>query len=288
MDFSCRRKLGTIRYCHIRTEVPDPGAERFERHCHPHYEALYIVQGRGKFVVEGMEYPLREGMLMLLRPHEYHFMQPDPSFPYERIYINFSSADPIVDPDEMASLQAGYGAGQCYLPEAMAAGVGQQLLGLDICSEMKEQDAAALFRAGLTQLLLTLSVSSPLNEQTENALTAGVMAYLTEHLAEELRLEELAKKLYVSKYHLCRVFRSHAGVTVLEYLTAKRVAKAQALLQQGVSAADAAQRTGFSEYSTFYRAYRRITGKAPTRQRKTGKTPMSNIDNFCNSDRING
>ncbi len=266
MDFSCERKLGTVCYCHIRTEAPDPGAERFERHCHPYYEALYIVQGRGKFVVECMEYPLREGMLMLLRPHEYHFAQPDPSFPYERICMNFSSTDSIVDPDGMASLQAGYGAGQCYLPENMAAGVGQQLLGLNICRDMEEQDAAALLRAGLTQLLLTLSVSSPLNERTENALTAGVMAYLTEHLAEELRLEELSKHFYVSKYHLCRVFRSHAGVTVLEYLTAKRIARAQTLLARGVSAAEAARLTGFSEYSTFYRAYRRITGKAPTRR----------------------
>jgi len=271
MNFSCARKVGEIRYCHIRTEAPDPEAERFERHCHPCYEALYIVQGRGKFVVEGMEYSLREGMLMLLRPHEYHFVQPDPSFPYERVFVNFTSSDALIDPDKVPSLQAGYGAGQCYLPEAMAAGVGQLLLGLDICREMAERDAAALLRACLTQLLLTLSVSAPLNEQTENALTAAVMAHLTEHLTEELRLEELAKTFYVSKYHLCRVFRSHAGVTVLEYLTAKRVAKAQMLLQQGMPAADAAHCTGFSEYSTFYRAYRRIMGKSPTRQRKTGE-----------------
>lgn len=270
MDFGKTKKLGTVSFAHRRTEKPN--ADRFERHCHPGYEVLYIVDGRGKFVVEGVEYPLRAGMIMLLRPHEYHFVQPDPAFPYERICINFRADDPLVDPDGILSLQTHYGAGLCFLPDAMAVGVGEQLLGMDLCRVLEEKEAKALFCAGLTQLLLTLSVSASVDEQVENKLTAGVMAYLTEHLSEQLHLEELARIFFVSKYHLCRVFRSHAGVTVLEYLTAKRVARSQTLISQGCSAAEAARQTGFSEYSTFYRAYRRITGKAPTRKRKREKT----------------
>ena len=268
MDFGKSKKLGTVSFAHRRTEKPN--ADKFERHCHPVYEVLYIVDGRGKFVVEGVEYPLREGMIMLLRPHEYHFVQPDPAFPYERICINFRADDPLVNPGGILSLQMNYGAGLCYLPDAMAAGVGELLLGLDLCRILEEKETEALFCAGLTQLLLTLSVSAPVNEQVENKLTAGVMAYLTEHLSDQLHLEELARTFFVSKYHLCRVFRSHAGVTVLEYLTAKRIARSQTLMSQGLSAAEAARSAGFSEYSSFSRAYCRCTGKAPTRRRKTG------------------
>lgn len=266
MDFSNVRKFGASQFVHNRTE--NPSREKFERHCHPYYEALYIVEGSGKFVVEGVEYPLRSGMLMLLRPHEYHFVCPEPEHPYERVYLNFSASDSLVDPDKIAVLQVRSGLGLCFLQENMAAGVADLLLARSFYRKLEDADALSLFRAGLTQLLLTLSFSSPVDERPENPLAAGVMQYLTENLAREVCLEELAKHFFVSKYHLCRVFRNCAGVTVLEYLTAKRIAHAQALIAGGVSASEAARQSGFAEYSTFYRAFCRCTGKAPTKRRK--------------------
>ena len=268
MDFSSMRRFGVSRIVHNRTECPSQ--ERFERHCHPFYEILYIVEGTGKFVVEGVEYPLRSGMLMLLRPHEYHFVCPDPQYPYERVYLNFTPSDALVDPDGIPALQDRPGVGLCFLPEGLTAGVGDALMSRHLFSRLSDENARALFCACLTRLLLVLSASSPLDERMENALTAAVMQYLTEHLESDVSLEELAKRFFVSKYHLCRVFRNCAGVTVLEYLTAKRVARAQTLMAGGTSAAEAARQSGFSEYSTFYRAYCRCTGKAPTRRRKTG------------------
>jgi len=266
MDFFSIRRFGTSRFAHHRTE--NPAQERFERHCHPYYELLYIVEGSGKFVVEGAEYPLHSGMIMLLRPYEYHFVCPDSQYPYERVYLNFSRDDALVDPDGIPALQVRFGRGLCFLPEGLTAGVGEILQQRELYSQLNDEDAKTLFCACLTHLLLVLSLSSPMDERVENVLTAGVMQYLTEHLECDMSLEELAKQFYVSKYHLCRVFRNHAGVTVLEYLTAKRVARAQMLMAGGASAAEAARQSGFAEYSTFYRAYRRCTGKVPTGRKK--------------------
>ena len=53
MDFKQKRKCGGISFHHQRTETPDAG--EFEKHCHSNYELLLLLQGQGKFVVEGAQ-----------------------------------------------------------------------------------------------------------------------------------------------------------------------------------------------------------------------------------------
>lgn len=267
MDFKQGKKTGGISFHHQRTEKPDAG--EFDRHCHPRYELLYLLRGRGKFVVESVEYPLREGMAVLLRPYEYHYVQPDADCIYERIVVNFTpeSIDEAVRALPLMQKNDG-SAGVCFFPDGMHYGAAEPLRSLDAAMQLDEKTAALLLSAVLHQVLPLLHLSVPAASAEADPLMERVMSYLTEHLAEELSLEELANRFFLSKYHLCRTFRKHAGVTVLDYLTAKRVAMAQTLLAQGVSAAEAARQTGFAEYSTFYRAYRKHTGKSPARQRK--------------------
>ena len=55
--------MADYHYSHTRTEHPD--AASFERHCHTEYELLFVLHGRGDFIVEGTRYPLRDGTLLL-------------------------------------------------------------------------------------------------------------------------------------------------------------------------------------------------------------------------------
>lgn len=267
MDIHIQGKFQDVRFHHDRTEIPDAG--EFERHCHPNFELLLLLQGRGKFVVEGAEYPLQEGMVMLLRPYEYHYVQPERDCPYERVVVGFRAESPLGAARELGILRRADGEmGLCFLPEKTPKGILEALCSLDVCPQLEADGGEDMTRAVLTQVLLLLGLSSPVGDAEEDPLTAKVMAYLSEHLQQELHLEELARQFFVSKFHLCRAFRKHAGVTVLDYLTQKRVATAQSLLRQGVGAAEAARQTGFSDYSTFYRAYRKYTGKSPTWERR--------------------
>ena len=67
-----------------------PNLTHFRWHCHALYELLYVVQGEGKFIVEGAEYPLCPHTVLLLRPYEYHYVCPTSDTPYERYVIHFS------------------------------------------------------------------------------------------------------------------------------------------------------------------------------------------------------
>ena len=81
--------FGGASFYHSHSETPD--AKRFERHCHNNYELIYVVKGKGKYVVESAEYPLLPNTVLLLRPYEYHYVCPQSDSAYERYVFHFSS-----------------------------------------------------------------------------------------------------------------------------------------------------------------------------------------------------
>lgn len=90
-----------------------------------------------------------------------------------------------------------------------------------------------------------------------------VIAYINEHLTEELSLEELGNRFFVSKYHLSREFKAHSNKSLHQYILSKRVILAKQLMQQGVCPTDVFLRCGFREYSSFYKAFRKDTECSP-------------------------
>ena len=116
----------------------------------------------------------------------------------------------------------------------------------------------------LSEILILLSSSSPDRSSMQGEpLGLQVIRYLNAHLTDEISLDGLARRFFVSKFYLCRSFREHNGVSVLHYLTEKRVVLAKLLLEQGETAVSAASKAGFGDYSSFYRAYRKVLGVSP-------------------------
>ena len=59
------------------------------RHCHDNYEVLYVIDGTGRFMIEGTSFDIKPGTLLVIRPFEYHSMQLDLDSVYERYVIHF-------------------------------------------------------------------------------------------------------------------------------------------------------------------------------------------------------
>ena len=127
----------------------------------------------------------------------------------------------------------------------------------------------AMLQADLTRILLRLSLAEPEEAETgEDTLIPHVLEYLNLHLEQELSLDGLAQRFFVSKYYLCHAFHKHTGVSVFAYLNAKRIALAQKLLEDGEPAGTVADRVGFRNYSSFYRTFVKLTGHAPVHSRE--------------------
>lgn len=259
---------------HSATEAPD--ASEFERHTHQMFELIYVVKGKGRYVVEGAEYPLLPGTVLLLRPYEYHYVCPEKSSAYERYVIHFDAEISFESESTLACFRDDrFGAGVYFPRERLDEAVFHAIESLDAVRRFAEDDSTLLpsgtvmVRSIVTQILLLLGAARPAEPVTpQKELLFGVIGYINRHLDENLTLDELSKRFFVSKYYLCRAFRQHTGTTFLSYLTTKRIAAAQQMIKEGLPVTEIAYRVGFREYSSFYRAYRKQTGSAPAWERR--------------------
>jgi AraC-like DNA-binding protein len=118
----------------------------------------------------------------------------------------------------------------------------------------------------------------PLEGNTREVVRGGLVAwqkrrltaYIDDHLAERIRVEDLAKLLDLSESHFGRAFRRTFGTSAHAYLTRRRIEVAQSLMlttREPLSAI--ALHCGLSDQSHFTRVFRRIVGETPYAWRRT-------------------
>ncbi|MFD2328629.1 response regulator [Cohnella sp. GCM10020058] len=91
-----------------------------------------------------------------------------------------------------------------------------------------------------------------------------IRAHIDAHFAEELTLESLSHRFFVSKEHLSRAFKAHVGTGVTDYVTMRRMVYAEALLREGkVSIKQAAKLAGYEDLAYFYRVFKKRFGISP-------------------------
>ena len=94
-------------------------------------------------------------------------------------------------------------------------------------------------------------------------LVNSVIEYINSHYSEELTLDRLAGRFFISKYHLSREFGRITGISVHRYITQKRLVVAKQMLSEGRPSSAVYQHCGFGDYSNFYRAFRGEYGISP-------------------------
>ena len=88
--------------------------------------------------------------------------------------------------------------------------------------------------------------------------------YFDSHYTEQLPLETVARRFNYSTDYLIRFFKNQYGVTPHQYITFLRVSHAKQLLEEGEQTMLAvALACGYTDYSSFYRAFTRVTGVTP-------------------------
>ena len=274
MNRSYTRKFLNMIYMHSYS--PNPKSDLFERHCHDYFEILYVVRGAGKYVVEGVEYPLKPQTLLLTRPYEFHYVCPDAGCEYERYVFHFELSALIDSAAFLSILKNGSAAGHgIYFPaESLSDTVRAIFSELDTACEMFAESShraareETMLRANLTRLLFFLWKAKPETAVSDDeTVVARVIDYINQNLTEEISLDVLAQRFFVSKYYLCHAFRRQTGVSIFTYVNTKRIAMAQQLLASGEPATSVAYAVGYGTYSSFYRAFCKQTGHPPAHKR---------------------
>ncbi len=253
-----------IHWHHIYEACPNP--THFRMHTHDRYEIFYFIGGKGKFHIEGSEYPLNSGDILLMRPTEAHYIEIDPSQPYERISFHFDAAL-LWDIDPKKLLLSPFRdreQGKYNLFTAADFPNDDYLVYLRAVAKAGEDQRLQVVTNLLALLNELYNAAANRTESTTAESNAyKIVRYVNAHLLEDLSLESICKQFYISKPQLCRVFKRATGSSIWNYITVKRLLSAQQLIKRGTPVVHAAYLCGFGDYTAFYRAYRKQFGVSP-------------------------
>ncbi len=262
--------LEEFRLFHLKD---DKGAV-MEFHYHEFCKVVMLISGRGEYTVEDQHYLLKAGDILLIGSNQVHRPEFVRGAEYERIILYISP--------EFLQKQS---TKECNLEEIFDGTDGHVLRleerkykrlferALELKEELKENSYGSTVMAGsmLLQLLVKLGRNKAKGrmQMAERPVVSDeriekILQYLEAHLAENITMEQLSERFFISKYHMMRLFKKETGQSVYDYLTERRLFLARDLIRQGVSATESCFMAGFGSYSSFTRAYGKRFGATPT------------------------
>ncbi len=241
----------------------------------------YLIHGTGQLLIEGIDHRIQSGDLLILSPKEFHCCRFNKCADHERIsmYIDAELAKTVsADPD---SLYAAFsdrtpGSGN-VIPSSVVQTLHINRLLKDIATPQSDESEAD-YNLNLTcrtvQLLLLLKKTSSITpadstKTQRNDLVVKIINYINEHILDELSVSVISEEFFLDKSYLCRTFHKFTGMTLGQYISGKRVEKAIDILSSGADCTEACFKSGFGNYSSFYKAFKNYTGEEPNNYKKS-------------------
>ena len=245
-------------------------------HHHDFYEVYFLVSGDVTYTIEGRIYRMMPGDMLIINPQELHQVGIRPEgAPYERYVL-------WIAPSLLETLSSG----QTRLSACFDPGQPDYTNHLHLAGEQRSQMKALMelmyhesekedFGGDLLSYNLLSSIMILVNRiagqdgrrypdpEQANALVSKVIDYINLHYGEELSLDLLADRFFVSKYHLSHTFNKYTGTGLYQYIQRRRLQIARQLMSQGKNPTEVFRPCGFADYAGFYRAFRRIYGCSP-------------------------
>lgn len=248
----------------------DPYFRTMEFHAHDFLELYYFLDGSVTYYIEDQVYDLCPGDLLIIPAGKMHRpVIANEHAAYERMVL-------WITPQYLQSIDSPAGDLQKNLQKVGEHGYCVPFRGdetvfvtalLKKLLYMQKNDTAPKFCAGAVELYLWTIFRSygviDTTHRNETQVIPQVIRYITEHFSEPLTLEDIAAEFFVSKSYLNRHFKAYTNSTVYAYIMALRLTHARRMLREGIPAVEAGRECGFSDYSTFYKAFKTQTGLSP-------------------------
>lgn len=98
---------------------------------------------------------------------------------------------------------------------------------------------------------------------------SSIKAYLDEHYAEKIVLDDLAERFFINKFYMTKIFKATYGTTIINYLISKRITRAKQLLRfTDLTMDEISIEVGMDSANYFSRAFHKVEGISPSEYRK--------------------
>lgn len=248
-------------------------------HWHSYFEITYVKKGRGNYFVNGQEYSMDEGDIIIfnnVEPHGWKLLEDDmhllvmvfsPEFVAEKLSIfDAEYMKPFVERGSNFKNRIGK-------EEAVSHELRKAIREIYAEWEEKKEGYPLMIKADILRILTILirtyqdeNKSGEMLKEKKAAMKRLEKAfdYIDKHYCEKITLDEVASAVYMSSNYFSSYFRKVTNIGFSEYVTRLRIKHArELLLDTERSVTDIAMECGFNNISNFYRLYKKYVGKSP-------------------------
>ena len=256
-------------------------------HVHNHlcFEFYLFISGAERFFVNDHILTLQENDLLIFPPFQIHGMPGSKEGIYERMVI-------YLHPELINKLSMGALPFVNFFSQACSSGLRKfnmapedvkacQALVQRIYSRREEETPEQLMAdyADLLQFLLIAyhtvqADDSSFLPASSYSLINSALEYIHQHYRENVTRTSLADADGVSKSHLSHEFKRQTGYGIYEYILIRRVLRSCEWLVTDMPLSEIACDMGFSDYSSYLKAFRKIMKCAPSEYRKAHRNPF--------------
>ena len=253
-------------------------------HWHSYFEITYVQEGQGNYSVNGQEYMMKPGDIIIfnnVEAHGWKLMGEDmkllvmifsPEFVAEKLSVFDSEyLKPFVERGSNFKNRIG---SEEPVSHEIRKGI------REIYAEWQQQKEGypLMIKANILRILTMLirtyqdeSKSGEMLKEKKSAMKRleQAISYIDHHYSEKITLDEVAAAAYMSSNYFSSFFRKVTGISFCEYVTRIRISHARELLRDtDKSVTEIAMECGFHNISNFYRLYKKQVGKPPRDEKK--------------------
>ncbi len=232
----------------------------FGREFHQFHEILLFKSGEGYFVCDQKSFRLKHGDLVIIPKNTFHtFNLSCDDSEYERYVFDF------YDTEELSYLISKNMTCTAII-ESLPDFFIYELERLDD-SKYSESERLVLVHSILKCILVEIGHLLP-NSDTATVstgkITAACIKYINDNIRESLTVDKISCALNYSRSRIAHEFKKDLNMSVYKYVIEKKLIGAHIDIMSGTPAVKACEGYGFSDYSCFYRHYKKRFGASPT------------------------
>lgn len=244
-----------------------------DMHIHDCYEIYYSVSGGKQFLIDNRLYPIEPGDLFVINQYESHKITQADKTTHERIVLSIYPEYPKSLSSAETNLDACFSVRPDSFCHRISLNKEQQkrflyyinkITGAEgFAHDIYEQTAFMELLALVNRLAMVSHIPEPSSSSVYNHQVDDILTYINLNISSPITLSQLAGEFYLSESYICRIFKAATGTTINKYITARRISIAKSLLSAGNSVMEAYEKSGFTDYSAFFKAFTKAVGISP-------------------------